>query len=39
MRQFFRAPAGAKVSLRTSAASAAGSSITETITNAYQAAS
>ena len=35
----FRAPAGAKVSLRTSAAGAAGGSIAETITNAYQIAS
>jgi Neuraminidase (sialidase) len=35
----FRAPAGAKVSLRTSAADAAGGSIAETITNAYQIAS
>jgi hypothetical protein len=32
----FTAPAGAKVSLRTSAADAAGGSVTETITNAYQ---
>ena len=32
----FTAPAGATVSLRTSAADAAGGSITETITNAYQ---
>ena len=32
----FTAPAGVKVSLRTSAADAAGGSITETITNAYQ---
>ena len=32
----FTAPAGVKVSLRTSAADAAGGSIAETITNAYQ---
>jgi hypothetical protein len=32
----FNAPAGAKVSLRTSAADAAGGSVAETITNAYQ---
>jgi hypothetical protein len=32
----FTAPAGATVSLRTSAADAAGGSITETISNAYQ---
>jgi hypothetical protein len=32
----FTAPAGAKVSLRASAADAAGGSITETITSAYQ---
>jgi hypothetical protein len=32
----FRAPAGTKVSLRTSAADAAGGSITETLPNAYQ---
>ena len=32
----FTAPAGATVSLRTSAADAAGGSITETITNAYR---
>jgi hypothetical protein len=32
----FTAPAGVKVSLRTSAADAAGGTITETITNAYQ---
>jgi hypothetical protein len=32
----FTAPAGVKVSLRTSAADAAGGSVTETITNAYQ---
>ena len=32
----FTAPAGAKVSLRTSAADAAGGSVTETITGAYQ---
>jgi hypothetical protein len=32
----FTAPAGAKVSLRTSAADTAGGSITETITNGYQ---
>jgi hypothetical protein len=32
----FTAPAGATVSLRTSAADAAGGSITETLTNAYQ---
>ena len=32
----FTAPAGAKVSLRTSASDAAGGSISETITNAYQ---
>jgi len=32
----FTAPAGAKVSLRTSASDAAGGSITETLTNAYQ---
>ena len=35
----FTAPAGAKVSLRTSAADAAGSTITETLINAYQVAS
>jgi hypothetical protein len=35
----FNAPAGAMVTLRTSAADAAGSSVTETITNAYQIAS
>jgi hypothetical protein len=35
----FTAPAAAKVSLRTSAADAAGRSVTETITNAYQIAS
>lgn len=33
------APAGAKVTLRTSAADAAGGSITESITSAYQTAS
>jgi hypothetical protein len=32
----FRAPAGTKVSLRTSAADAAGGSVTETLPNAYQ---
>jgi hypothetical protein len=32
----FTAPAGAKVSLRTSAADAAGGSVSETLTNAYQ---
>jgi hypothetical protein len=32
----FTAPAGAKVSLRTSASDAAGGSVTETLTNAYQ---
>ena len=32
----FTAPAGAKVSLRTSAADAAGGTITETLINAYQ---
>ena len=32
----FRAPAGVKVSLRTSAADRAGGTIAETITNAYQ---
>ena len=32
----FTAPAGVKVSLRTSASDAAGGSITETLTNAYQ---
>jgi hypothetical protein len=32
----FTAPARAKVTLRTSAADAAGGSVTETITNAYQ---
>ena len=32
----FTAPAGAKVSLRTSASDAAGGSITETLMNAYQ---
>ena len=35
----FTAPAGAKVSLRTGAADAAGGTITETIINAYQTAS
>jgi hypothetical protein len=35
----FKAPAGAKVSLRTSAADAAGGTITETLINAYQVAS
>jgi hypothetical protein len=35
----FTAPAGAKVSLRTSAADAAGGTITETLINAYQTAS
>ncbi len=35
----FSAPAGALVTLRTSAADAAGGSVTETITNAYQVAS
>ena len=35
----FTAPAGAKVSLRTSAADAAGGTITETIIDAYQAGS
>ena len=35
----FTAPAGAKVSLRTSAADAAGGTITETLVNAYQVAS
>jgi hypothetical protein len=35
----FTAPAGAKVSLRTSAADAAGGTITETLINAYQVAS
>ena len=32
----FRAPAGVKVSLRTTAADAAGGTIAETITSAYQ---
>ncbi len=35
----FKAPAGANVSLRTSAADAAGGTITETLINAYQVAS
>jgi hypothetical protein len=32
----FRAPPGARVTLRTSASDAAGGSVTETITRAYQ---
>jgi len=35
-RVTFTAPAGAKVSLRTNAADAAGGTVTETLPNAYQ---